>query len=123
MVDLYKLNFFLLNYFTFWFIFDRPCSELMSKLFIYYSFHISVFLVKNGLCVLERGYFTFMETSLSVVLTPDELLDYIEYLRNNLINIGLSNGFNHEKTIEASQELDYFILEYQRLISLFYHKG
>ncbi|MFJ8268510.1 Spo0E family sporulation regulatory protein-aspartic acid phosphatase [Peribacillus asahii] len=59
-----------------------------------------------------------MKTSLSLVLTPNELLDYIEYLRKNLIHIGLTFGFNHEQTIEASQELDYFIFEYQKVTSL-----
>ena len=58
-----------------------------------------------------------METSLSFVLAPDELLDYIEYLRKNLIHVGLKNGFNHEKTIGASQKLDHFILEYQKITS------
>ena len=46
-----------------------------------------------------------------------ELLDYIEYLRKNLIYVGLKNGFNHEKTIGASQKLDHFILEYQKITS------
>jgi integrase len=54
-----------------------------------------------------------MKTSPSLVLTPSELLDYIEYLRKNLIRIRLTCGFNHKQTIEASQELDYFIFEYQ----------
>ena len=56
-----------------------------------------------------------METSPSFILTPNELLAYIEYLRKNLIHIGLTCGFNHEQTIEASQELDYFIFEYQKM--------
>ena len=60
-----------------------------------------------------------METSLSLILPPNELLAYIEYLRKNLIHIGLTCGFNHEQTIEASQELDYFIFEYQKLITVF----
>ena len=59
-----------------------------------------------------------MKTSPSRILTPNELLAYIEYLRKNLIYIGLTCGFNHEQTIEASQELDYFIFEYQKIISL-----
>ena len=54
-----------------------------------------------------------METP--VVLTPDELLNYIEYLRKNLIYLGLTCGFNHEQTIEASQELDFFIFQYQKI--------
>ena len=59
-----------------------------------------------------------MKASPSCILTPNELLTYIEYLRKNLIHIGLTCGFNHEQTIEASQELDYFIFEYQMLTSL-----
>ena len=59
-----------------------------------------------------------MENSASLVLTPNELLDYIEFLRKNLIHIGLINGFKHDQTIEASQELDYFIFEYQKITSL-----
>lgn len=59
-----------------------------------------------------------MKTSPSLILTTNELLAYIEYLRKNLIHIGLTCGFNHEQTIEASQELDYFIFEYQKITSL-----
>ncbi len=59
-----------------------------------------------------------METSQSLILTPNELLAYIEYLRKNLIHIGLTCGFNHKQTIEASQELDYFIFAYQKMTSL-----
>ena len=59
-----------------------------------------------------------MKTSPSCILTPNELLAYIEYLRKNLIHIGLTCGFNHEQTIKVSQELDYFIFEYQKIISL-----
>ena len=57
---------------------------------------------------LKRSIFT--ETSPSLILTPNELLAYIEYLGKNSIHIGLTCGFNHEQTIEASQELDYFML-------------
>ena len=59
-----------------------------------------------------------MKKASSRVLTPNELLTYIEYLRKHLIHIGLTYGFNHVQTIEASQELDYFIFEYQKIISL-----
>lgn len=56
-----------------------------------------------------------MKSLLSLVLNPDELLAYIEYLRKDLINIGLTYGLNNHRTIEASQELDYFIFQYQKL--------
>ena len=59
-----------------------------------------------------------MKPSPSRILPPNELLTYIEYLRKNLIHIGLTCGFNHEQTIEASKELDYFIFEYQMITSL-----
>lgn len=56
-----------------------------------------------------------METTISSVLTEHELLGYIEFLRSDLIDIGLTYGFNNHRTIKASQELDYFIFEYQKL--------
>ena len=49
------------------------------------------------------------------VLNSNELLSYIEFLRKDLINTGLIFGFHDERTIKASQELDYFIYEYQRM--------
>ncbi|MCM3586679.1 aspartyl-phosphate phosphatase Spo0E family protein [Mesobacillus maritimus] len=57
-----------------------------------------------------------MNTStLSTVLTPTELLGYIEFLRQDLINKGLTYGFNSDRTLQASRELDYFIFEYQKI--------
>ncbi|CAM4020601.1 aspartyl-phosphate phosphatase Spo0E family protein [Mesobacillus zeae] len=47
------------------------------------------------------------------VLTLKELRQYIEFLRNDMISLGNQFGFNHEMTIIASQELDYFIYKYQ----------
>jgi hypothetical protein len=58
-----------------------------------------------------------MVNSLSLVLTLNELLSYIEFLRKDLIHIGLRYGLNSDRTIQASQELDYFIYEYQRITS------
>lgn len=55
-----------------------------------------------------------MKSTASSILTPDELLEYIEYLRKDLINLGIIYGFNNIKTIQASQELDFFIFEYQK---------
>ncbi|MCM3588900.1 aspartyl-phosphate phosphatase Spo0E family protein [Mesobacillus maritimus] len=56
-----------------------------------------------------------METAVQFVLEPRELLNYIELLRKQLINMGLTHGFQDHRTIQASQELDYFIYEYQRI--------
>ncbi|MBY0099398.1 aspartyl-phosphate phosphatase Spo0E family protein [Mesobacillus maritimus] len=54
-------------------------------------------------------------TAQKIVLRPCELLTYIEFLRKHLIKMGLTYGFNDDRTIQASQELDYFIYEYQRV--------
>jgi hypothetical protein len=54
----------------------------------------------------------------SFVLTPNELLAYIEFLRKDLILIGLTYGLLNNRTIQASQELDYFIFQYQKIASL-----
>ncbi|MBT2758003.1 aspartyl-phosphate phosphatase Spo0E family protein [Mesobacillus foraminis] len=48
-------------------------------------------------------------------LTFTELSKYIEFLRQDLITKGMTLGFNHDKTLQASRELDYYILEYQLL--------
>ena len=37
----------------------------------------------------------------------------IESLREELINSGMQVGFTHEKTLELSQKLDFFIARYQ----------
>lgn len=42
-----------------------------------------------------------------------ELGNFIEDLRKELIYTGIAVGFNHEETLRISQELDYFIMEYQ----------
>ena len=59
-----------------------------------------------------------METTLFSVLSPNELLSYIEYLRKDLIHIGLTYGYTNVRTIQASQELDFFIYEYQLITSV-----
>ncbi|MGM0900542.1 MAG: Spo0E family sporulation regulatory protein-aspartic acid phosphatase [Bacillota bacterium] len=56
-----------------------------------------------------------MGTAVQSVLNRRELLRYIEFLRKQLINRGLTYGFQDNRTIQASQELDYFIYEYQRI--------
>jgi hypothetical protein len=53
----------------------------------------------------------------TVILDPFELRVYIEYLRIELMDIGQKQGLCHELTIQASKELDYFINEYQKIIS------
>ncbi|ALC89076.1 hypothetical protein AM500_04165 [Bacillus sp. FJAT-18017] len=45
-----------------------------------------------------------------------EMQRYIEFLRAELVAKGLEFGFAHETTIEASRELDRFILEFQRMM-------
>lgn len=57
------------------------------------------------------------ETSLSFVLTPNELLAYIEFLRKDLLLIGLTYGLLNVRTIQASQEIGYFIFQYQMITS------
>jgi hypothetical protein len=56
-----------------------------------------------------------MNQSLTLALTPKELLSYIEFLRKELIRLGLEFGLDSDITIEVSQELDHFIFEYQRM--------
>jgi Spo0E like sporulation regulatory protein len=50
-------------------------------------------------------------------LNPVELQRYIEFLRAELVAKGLEFGFAHEATIEASHELDRYILEFQQMIA------
>lgn len=49
----------------------------------------------------------------SAIFSKQELLQYINYLRKEMINTGLNHGLSNNFTIEASQELDYFIFQYQ----------
>jgi hypothetical protein len=41
----------------------------------------------------------------------------IESLRKEMIRIGIQEGLTSERTIKISQEIDYYILEYQSIIS------
>ncbi|WP_428912136.1 Spo0E family sporulation regulatory protein-aspartic acid phosphatase [Niallia sp. Krafla_26] len=50
-----------------------------------------------------------------LILGPFKLRVYIEYLRNELIEIAQKMGLNHQLTIQASEELDFFINEYERI--------
>ncbi|WP_084820274.1 aspartyl-phosphate phosphatase Spo0E family protein [Mesobacillus campisalis] len=52
------------------------------------------------------------------ILDPIELRVYIEYLRIELMEIGNRLGLTHHKTVQCSEELDYFINEYQKLLRL-----
>ncbi|WP_432806725.1 Spo0E family sporulation regulatory protein-aspartic acid phosphatase [Mesobacillus maritimus] len=57
-----------------------------------------------------------METTIQkTVLKPRELLSYIEFLRKQLIKTGLTYGFNDYRTMQTSQELDFYIYEYQKI--------
>lgn len=51
----------------------------------------------------------------SLILGPFELRVYIENLRKELIETSQKMGLNHQLTIQASEELDYFINEYEKL--------
>lgn len=50
-----------------------------------------------------------------MILSNLELKSYIEFLRNDMIQKGLSFGYNSDITILASHELDYFIFLAQSL--------
>jgi hypothetical protein len=41
----------------------------------------------------------------------------IESLRKEMIRIGIQEGLTSERTIKISQEIDYYILKYQSIIS------
>ncbi|MDQ0229751.1 aspartyl-phosphate phosphatase Spo0E family protein [Metabacillus malikii] len=43
-----------------------------------------------------------------------KLLSKIEYLKGELIEIGLVIGLNHPRTVSLSQRLDQLIVEYQK---------
>ncbi|WP_199232676.1 aspartyl-phosphate phosphatase Spo0E family protein [Mesobacillus foraminis] len=62
----------------------------------------------------ERGIEMEKDT---LILDPFELKVYIEFLRLELMDIGQKQGLCHEQTIQASIELDYFINEYQKIVS------
>ncbi|MBB6446084.1 aspartyl-phosphate phosphatase Spo0E family protein [Bacillus benzoevorans] len=47
------------------------------------------------------------------LLIMTSLLNYIQLLRDRLINEGLSEGLSSEKTVLLSQELDEYIYLYQ----------
>ncbi|PEA56001.1 aspartyl-phosphate phosphatase Spo0E family protein [Bacillus pseudomycoides] len=46
--------------------------------------------------------------------TMDKLLYDIHVKREEMIHLGLTNGFNSLETIQVSQELDTLIVKYQR---------
>ena len=48
-------------------------------------------------------------------LGPYELRVQIEFLRKELIDIGLKMGLAHELTIHASEQLDHFLNEYKKM--------
>ena len=48
-------------------------------------------------------------------LGPFELRSYIEYLREDLMDIGQKMGLTHQLTIRASEKLDYFLNEYKKV--------
>ncbi|WP_445491888.1 Spo0E family sporulation regulatory protein-aspartic acid phosphatase [Niallia sp. 03133] len=46
----------------------------------------------------------------------ENLLIYINKLRQDLIEVGLINGLASRETIQLSEQLDYYIIQYQRVI-------
>ena len=50
-----------------------------------------------------------------MVLSINELQDYINFLRSDMIQKGSKYGLSSNVTVSASQELDYFIFQYQIL--------
>ncbi|MFT8320116.1 MAG: aspartyl-phosphate phosphatase Spo0E family protein [Bacillus sp. (in: firmicutes)] len=46
----------------------------------------------------------------------DNLLFYINKLRQDLIEVGLNHGLASKETLILSQKLDYYIHQYQRII-------
>ncbi|MYL32118.1 Spo0E family sporulation regulatory protein-aspartic acid phosphatase [Pontibacillus yanchengensis] len=53
-------------------------------------------------------------------LSNEELNQSITSLRSLMIEIGLTYGLNHEKTLEISQKLDIYIAETQKRNTLEY---
>lgn len=49
------------------------------------------------------------------LLNLDELTVYIEFLRIDMLEKSQQHGISHHATLQASQELDYYILQYQRM--------
>ncbi|WP_316569524.1 aspartyl-phosphate phosphatase Spo0E family protein [Neobacillus sp. YIM B06451] len=50
-----------------------------------------------------------------LIVNKDELVADIELLRTDLIIKSNQLGMNHQATIQASQKLDYYIIQYQRM--------
>jgi len=50
-----------------------------------------------------------------IVIGPFSLREYIECLREELIDIGQKLGFSHHLTIQASVKLDFFLNEYKKV--------
>ncbi|PLS07081.1 aspartyl-phosphate phosphatase Spo0E family protein [Neobacillus cucumis] len=50
-----------------------------------------------------------------IKLGPYELRVYIEYLREELLDVGQKMGLSHQLTIQASEKLDYFLNEYKKV--------
>lgn len=44
------------------------------------------------------------------------LLVIIDMLRNQMIHTGLEEGLSSKKTIELSEKLDHYLMQYQRIL-------
>ncbi|GKU82903.1 aspartyl-phosphate phosphatase Spo0E family protein [Niallia sp. NCCP-28] len=51
----------------------------------------------------------------------NQLENQIQRLRKELIHVGMEKGFNNSTTLQISQQLDYFIFQYQQFKSSKFH--
>ncbi|WP_077214366.1 aspartyl-phosphate phosphatase Spo0E family protein [Bacillus dakarensis] len=49
------------------------------------------------------------------IFEKDDLIKMIEALRLDMIKIGLVHGLSSKKVIQLSEQLDYYIVQYQTL--------
>lgn len=63
-------------------------------------------------CLFMRGRLMLMARKKNVM---DKLLLEIKVKQGEMIEVGLRTGFNSHETLTVSQELDVYIVKYQRL--------
>ncbi|WP_157827583.1 aspartyl-phosphate phosphatase Spo0E family protein [Niallia nealsonii] len=51
----------------------------------------------------------------------NQLENQIQQLREELIHVGMKKGFNNSTTLQISQQLDYFIFQYQQFKNSDFH--
>ncbi|WLR51245.1 aspartyl-phosphate phosphatase Spo0E family protein [Bacillus tianshenii] len=52
-----------------------------------------------------------------LVMTMEDLEEYISGRRKELIQIGMEKGLQNEETIQYSRELDYYLTLYQKHVN------